>query len=417
MPDPLTTVADEFAPTPLNIFDPKLAESVISRHGNAKRGLQTSSLLAKTVSDAANAEAAKRREERDALLATREEQEYAEKQEADAMRGDIIADMYENLRPTEEGYDQRVTEFLGQAPPSITKDPVFNEVLRGLTRRADIVEEERRKEREVEDRQRNTIEAIRERAKYGETMKFLTEEDIAKLPKDEMGNPDMFAAGMLAGQRKREAGIEDFGKKTDIRKKATIDILNTKNMDAQQRDLYDETKNILINDRNAFPSRVEMVLAKAAAAKKPTDPSMLKKLPEWGAELAKAEAWDKDLFENEVLAAQEARTPEEYVNLMGDISPTARQRRQRVWEYAHQNDEAAPAIPLGGGSIEDIRTLDGKAAPAGSKAIPLGGTPTTTAPAPATPVPTRTVVSEVQHPKGYIIRKYSDGKTVKVMPK
>ena len=344
MPDPLTTVADEFAPAPLNIFDPKLAESVISRHGNAKRGLQTSSLLAKAVSDTTTAEAAKRREERDALLATREDLEYAEKKEAEVMRGDIIAGMYEDLRPNEPGFDERATAFLGNAAPSIIKDPVFNEVMRGLSRRADIADEERRKTDEVNLRQANTVAAIRERAKYSDTMKFLTEEDIANLPKDEMGNPDMFSAGMLAGQRKREAGIEDFGKKTDIRKKATIDILNTRNMDAQQRDLYDETKNILINDRNAFPSRVEMVLAKAAAAKKPTDPSMLKKLPEWGAELTKAEAWDKDLFENEVLAAQEAQTPEEYVNLMGDISPTARQRRQRVWEYAHQNDSpAAPA--------------------------------------------------------------------------
>lgn len=396
MPDPLTTVADEFAPAPLNIFDPKLAESVISRHGNAKRGLQTSSLLAKTVSDAANAEAAKRREERDTLLATREEQDYAEKQEADAMRGDIIADMYETLRPTEEGYDQRVTEFLGQAPPSITKDPVFNEVLRGLTRRADIVEEERRKEREVEDRQRNTIEAIRERAKYSDTMKFLTEEDIANLPKDEMGNPDMFSAGMLAGQRKREAGIEDFGKKAEIKKNATIDILNTRNMDAQQRALYDETEDILIESPEAFPRRADIILQKAKADGKTANPATLIADPKWGQELLKAQEWDKNIFKNEVLSAKKAKTPEEYINFTdidgkpAKLTPTAEEYRRRVWDYAHQNDDAAPAAA--------------SAAPAPA--------PTTAAPTPA-----RTVVSEVQHPKGYIIRKYSDGKTVKVMSK
>jgi len=380
MPDPLTTVADEFAPAPLNIFDPKLAESVISRHGNALRGAKSSDMLAQTQARAYDNAAAKRREERDALLATREEQDYAEKQEADAMRGDIIADMYENLRPTEEGYDERVTEFLGQAPPSITKDPVFNEVLRGLTRRADATEEERRRVREVETRQINARDLIAERAKYDDTMKFLTAEDLKTLPVDENGEPrlDSAAAGILAGQRKREAGVEDYGKKTEMRKNAAIDILSTRNMDAQQRDLYDETKDILINDRKAFPSRVEMVIAKAAAAKKPTDPSLLKKLPQWGAELAKAEEWDKNLFENEILVAQEAKTPEEYVNLMGELTPVARQRRKRVWDYAHQND-VAPAAPTA-----------------------------------AAPTTTRTVVSEVQHPNGYIIRKYSDGKTVKI---
>lgn len=92
MPDPLTTVADEFAPAPLNIFDPKLAESVISRHGNALRGAQSSERLAQAKTRAYDDAAAKRREERDAMLATQDELDFAEKRDADAMRGDIIAD-------------------------------------------------------------------------------------------------------------------------------------------------------------------------------------------------------------------------------------------------------------------------------------------------------------------------------------
>lgn len=349
MPDPLTTVADEFAPAPLNIFDPKLAESVISRHGNAKRGLQTSSLLAKTVSDAANAEAAKRREERDALLATREDLEYAEKKEAEAMRGDIIAGMYEDLRPNEPGFDERATAFLSKAAPSIIKDPVFNEVMRGLSRRADIADEERRKTDEINLRQKNTVAAIREREKYDDTMKFLTEEDIANLPKDEMGNPDMFSAGMLAGQRKREAGIEDFGKKAEIKKNATIDILNTKNMDAQQRALYDETEDILIESPEAFPRRTDIILQKAKADGKTANPTTLIADPKWGQELLKAQEWDKNIFKNEVLSAKKAKTPEEYINFTdidgkpAKLTPTAEEYRRRVWEYAHQNDDAAPA--------------------------------------------------------------------------
>jgi hypothetical protein len=376
MPDPLTTVADEFAPAPLNIFDPKLAESVISRHGNVLRGAQSSERLAQAKTRAYDDAAARRREERDTLLATQDELDFAEKQDADAMRGDIIADMYENLRPTEEGYDERVTEFLGNAPPSIIKDPVFNEVLRGLTRRADTTEEERRKVREVEDRQKNTIDAIRERAKYSDTMKYLTEEDITTLPKDENGNPDMFSAGMLAGQRKREAGVEDYGKKTEIRKNAAIDILNTRNMDAQQRDLYDETKDILINDRKAFPNRTEVILQKAGAAGKSTNPDVLKADKTWGPELAKAQAWDKDLFENEVLAAQEYDTPEKYVDILTELTPTERSRRKRLWDYAHQNDTA----------------------------------PAATASAAPTAAPTYT---EKTLPDGTLVRKYSDG-TIKM---
>lgn len=353
MPDPLTTVADEFAPAPLNIFDPKLAESVISRHGNALRGAQSSDVLAKSAAGSYDAAAAKRREERDALLATREEQDYAEKKDADAMRGDIIADMYENLRPTEEGYDERVTEFLGKAPPSITKDPVFNEVLRGLTRRADATEEERRRVREVETRQINARDLIAERAKYDDTMKFLTAEDLKTLPVDENGEPrlDSAAAGILAGQRKREAGVEDYGKKTEMRKNAAIDILTKKGMDSQQQALYDETEDILINSPEAFPRRTDDVLARAEKAGKPTNPVSLRKIPDWGEELAKAEAWDRNIFKNEVLTAKKAKTPEEYVNYNDaegkpvTITPIVEEYRKRVWDYAHQNDAKAPAAP------------------------------------------------------------------------
>lgn len=401
MPDPLTTVADEFAPAPLNIFDPKLAESVISRHGNALRGAQSSERLAQAKTRAYDDAAAKRREERDAMLATQDELDFAEKRDADAMRGDIIADMYENLRPTEEGYDERVTEFLGNAPPSVVKDPVFNEVLRGLTRRADTTEEERRKVREVETRQINATKLIAERAKYDDTMKFLTAEDLKTLPVDENGEPrlDSAAAGILAGQRKREAGVEDYGKKTEIRKNAAIDILTKKGMDSQQQALYDETEDILINSPEAFPRRTDNVLARAEKAGETTNPSILRELPRWGAELAKAEAWDKNIFKNEVLTAKKAKTPEEYINFTDvegkpvEITPTAEEYRRRVWDYAHQNDSSAAPTTA-------------------TPAAPAAPSPTSAAPAPS-----RTVVSEVQHPKGYIIRKYSDGKTVKVMSK
>jgi hypothetical protein len=403
MADPLTQVADEFAPAPLNVFDQKLADTVISRHANAKRGLATSDVLAQTAGRAMEMERAKQREMRDQLLQRQDEIEFKERQDADAMRGDLIADMYENLRPTEEGYDERLTGFLSTAPPSVVKDPVFNEVLRGLTRRADTAEAERAQNREIETRQKNTLDAIREREKYDDTMKFLTEEDLKTLPVDENGEPrlDSAAAGILAAQRKREAGVEDFAKKTDIRLNAAKEILNEKKMDSDQKELFRETRDILINDREAFPTQVDSVLALAVGKKKKADIGLLAGDSEFGPLVRKAQEWDKKQFENEVLTAKKYPDPEKYVGLVTGLSPAAAESRRRVWEYAHQNDGTAPAAP--------------------AQAAPTPPAPAPTAPAPAStqaaPAPTRTVVAEVQHPDGYLLRKYSDGKIVKVMPK
>jgi hypothetical protein len=384
MPDPLTQVVDEFAPAPLNVFDQDYAETVISRHTNAKRRAESSAALADSRRRAYDEQQAALRAERDRMLQTRQDEEYQEQKEADTMRGEILADLYETLRPNEEGYDERATQFLSEAPASVVKDPVFNEVLKGLSGRADKAEAERLKLREGETRQANTLEAIRERAKYGETMKYLTEDDLKELPRDENGEIIMsFEAGMRAAERKRQAGIEDYGTKAAIKQEAAKELLDTKKMDATQRELHQETKDILINDVEAFPTQISSVVGKAGGK----DVAILRKDPKWKAEVAKAEAWDKNQFENEVLTAKKYDTPDGYMALVKELSPTAAANRRRVWEYAHKND--APKEPA--------KT----AAPA----------PKTAAPQSAAPAPTPAATfTESTLPDGTVVRVFADGR-------
>jgi hypothetical protein len=392
MADPLTEVVDKFAPAPLNVFDQDFAETVISRQANAKRGVESSAGLADSRRRAYDEEQATLRAERDRMLLNREDEEYTQKKEADAMRGEILADLYENLRPNEEGYDERATQFLSQAPASVVKDPVFNEVLRGLSGRADKAEAERVKQREADERQANTIAAIRERAKYGETMKYLTEADLKELPRDEAGEIIMsFEAGVRAAERKRQAGIEDFTTKAGIKQEAAKELLNTKNMDVQQRELYQETKDILINDMETFPTQISSVIAKAAGQGASTDVSLLKKMPKYADEVRKAEAWDKNQFENEVLTAKKYDTPDEYVELVPGLSPNAAGNRRRVWEYAHKNDAPAPA---------PAAKTAAPAAAAPAPAAPAAAAPAPAAPAAAAPAPAAKTADYGKRPDG-----------------
>lgn len=294
--------------------------------------------------------------ERDALLASREDLQYAERKEAESLRGDLIADMYESLRPQEEGYDERMVKFLGEAPPSVQNDPVFREVLTGYTRMADKAADQRRQNQEIDLRTQNQLRLTQERAKYNDTMRFLQPEDYDAAPKDENGQPDPFFLGMKAMERKRAAGVEDTQKKTDIKVKGQMELLDRRDMDDQQKAVYDETEEIISKDTSAFPRRADKVVAEYGADGIKGD------LVAEDA-LRKAKEWDKDLFENEVLAARNYATPEQYIALVPDLTPTQQQYRRRVWEYAN--------------------TYGGKLPPKNA-----AGTPTPPAPAPATPTAT-----------------------------
>lgn len=343
MADPLTQVTDQFAPAPLNFFDAGRAQSITARYGVARRGAAATDELAQSRSREQGMQAERERMERNRIVQTREDEDYADKKQADAERGGFIVDFVKNVDPRDPEYTRKVTEFMAQAPPAIQRDPVTRDVISFYNREADQVDAEKRRMAEIDARFNNDLEKIKIRSQSMVGLKGVDPETIKKytLP-DGTIDPALYYE---AGKRERANEMEDFGKKTEITKNARKELLAEDKMDNEQKALYKETKDILINDREAFPSRVSMVQAKAAANPKHENLALdqLKKMPEYAKDIAAAEEWDKNLFENEVLTAQNYDTPEKYIEARGaELTPNAANRRRRVWEYAHQND-AAPA--------------------------------------------------------------------------
>jgi hypothetical protein len=473
MADPLTQTVEQFAPAPLNIFDQNQAETIISKYSGARRELEDATTafdanraVQQAEQDKYRIEQDRIRTERDALLATREDAEYAQRKEAEAMRGDLIADMYESLRPQEEGYDKRMVDFLSKARPSIQNDPVFREVLTGYNRMADKAEDQRRQDREMETRQKNTLEAIQARAKTNTFLSNLKPQDYADAPKDENGNPSLEYLYSKAAERKIENEINLSREKEKIKVIGQKELIEARNANKQLRDEAKQVEDVLINDKTAFPDRAVMMREQYKDRLGALEYATGK------ATLAEAESWDKNKFDNEIIAARSYDDPQKYIDLIPNLSVDQKQSRYSLWQHANTyggkvpprvSEGAAPAgsnvnvedirtadgksapagsnaiplgnaavedirtsdgaaspagskaIPLGNADVEDIRTADGKSAPAGSKAIPLGGAPAApAAPAPVAPAPAPTY-EERTAPDGRVFRKYADGRIVEVI--
>jgi hypothetical protein len=473
MADPLTQTVEQFAPAPLNIFDQNQAETIISKYSGARRELEDAATafdanraVQQAEQDKYRIEQERIRTERDALLATREDAEYAQRKEAEAMRGDLIADMYESLRPQEEGYDKRMVDFLGNAPPSIQNDPVFREVLTGYNRMADKAEDQRRQNKEIELRTQNQLKLMQERDKRNTFLANLKPEDYTAAPKDENGNPSLEYLYSKAAERKVENELKLLSEKERIKVLSQKELIEARGASKQLQNEAKQVEEVLINDKTAFPDRAAMVRQQYKDKLGELEYTTGK------ATLEEAEAWDKNKFDNEIIAARGYDSPEDYVKIIPNLNVDQKQNRYRLWKHANTyggkvpprvSEEAAPAgsnvnvedirtadgksapagsnaiplgeanaedirtsdgadspagskaIPLGNADVEDIRTADGKSAPAGSKAIPLGGAPAApAAPAPVAPAPAPTY-EERTAPDGRVFRKYADGRIVEVI--
>ena len=392
MADPLTQTVEQFAPAPLNIFDQDQAETIISKYSGARRELEDATTafeanraVQQAEQDKYRTEQDRIRAERDKLLSTREDEIYNQRKEGENMRSQFIGEMYDTLRPKEEGYDERMVTFFREVPESVQNDEVFREILKGYTAVSEKAEEQRRQDREMETRQKNTLEAIQARAKTNTFLSNLKPEDYTAAPKDENGNPSLEYLYSKAAERKMENEINQLKEKERIKTLSQKQLIEARGASKQLRDEAKQVEDVLINDKTAFPDRAAMVRQQYK-----DNPATLG----YGTgkdTLEEAEAWDKNKFDNEIIAARGYDNPEDYVNKITNLNVDQRQNRYRLWQHANTYGGKVPprvsegAVPLGGANVEDIRTADGKAAPAGSKAIPLGGAP---APAPALTAPT-----------------------------
>lgn len=343
MADPLTPIAEEFAPAPTNYFDKGQAQTLISRYGNANRSAASSKRLADTAiqsqrfqSDIASEERAAAKESRDAILMSRDDIEYGERKNADETRSGFLKSFMEELDPKDEDYNSKLVSFMSDLPSNIQKDPTFVDIVKIRSKQADEADTERRRLKEIDIAQKNRVELVDARAKYNPILANLTPEDLAALPRDEKGEPDMVIAMQKAMEKKYANELKQDKAKVDVRKGAAIELIDRRAMNDAEKARYDETEEIVSVDAEAFPSKVAMLQNKYGKEGRPAPLEVLKLKPEY----KEAAEWDKQKFKKEVNAAMDYDNPEGYVNMGGmeGISDAAKNRRMRVWEYAHQND-------------------------------------------------------------------------------
>jgi hypothetical protein len=399
MADPLTTVTEEFAPAPTSYFDRGQAQTLISRYGNANREAASSKELADAVvqnqqlerSRAENQRAADKAA-RDTILASREDVEYEQRKEADESRSGFLKSFMEELDPKDPEYNTKLVGFMGELPSSIQKDPTFIDIVKVRSKQADEADEERRRLRELDIAQKNRVQLVDARAKYNPILANLTPEDLANIPKDEKGEPDMVLAMQKAMEKKYAREMEVDKAKVEARKEASIELKNIDKMDDAQKAVFKETKDIVITNREAFPSKVGMLQKKYGKNGTPASLAVVKTKPEY----AQASEWDKNLFEKEVDAAMD-KTLDEYVNPEGmeGISDSARERRKRVWDYANQNKGKAAAEPTTAPAAAPAPAAPTAApAPAAPTAAPAAAPAPTAAPTAAPAAPTFRIVGD-----------------------
>lgn len=347
MADPLAQVADDFAPAPLNFFDEKQAQNIMSRYADARTDFETRS----ATQQYRLAEERDRREaervERDRLLADRDDIEYEEKQAARGARSQFIGDIME-LSEDDEDFDSKIIGVLKDAPPAVQEDETIRDILKVKRDKAERMRQEKVRLGMETQKQEYGLKKSEASRRNSALWGYLTPEDLQSLPRDpDTGEIDREMGLSRAVERKRAAEKEDFSAKTEVRAEAAKDVLRVSAMSKEEKALHDETKDILINNDEAFPSAVENLRRKLILEGN-TISSDATLAQAGGEAYRKAVAWDKKKWENEVLTAKKAATPEEYINLRtfskaekdagAELSPAAVDARTRVWEFAHRLD-------------------------------------------------------------------------------
>lgn len=151
------------------------------------------------------------------------------------------------------------------------------------------------------------------------------------------------------------------------------ELMEARNANAQLKAEAKQVEDVLINDKTAFPDRAAMVRQQYKDKLGQLDYSTGK------ATLEEAEAWDKNKFDNEIIAARGYDSPEDYVDLIPNLSVDQKQSRYSLWQHANTYGGKLPP-----------KNLEG-AAPA-TPATPAPATPAPAAPAPTDFKPTEIVL-------------------------
>ncbi len=342
MADPLTAVAQDVAPAQTNIFEPSTAENVFARYSFNRRAAEETE---QTANRAERLFALRRSREQDqwnrdreatnSLLRSRQETEALQKSEADAMRGDFLRDLAQNLDTNDPEYHKKAGLMFADLPPALQQDEAIKSVMASMGRQADANRTQRNRLAAEAQKQEGRLEKIMVEGKN--ISRFLTADDMKNAPRNPVtGEIDMEAMTALAQRRSEEADLGQFEAKENIKQRGRVELFDLRKMDPDQKERARETRDFVIQDKIAFPSAQDNLVKKIMRERDTTEraaENLAKKDPR----MRRAKDWDQKKFENEVNAARRYDTPEEYIELVPNLGEFEKDNRRRVWEYANQN--------------------------------------------------------------------------------
>ena len=261
MADPLSEVADRYAPPKTNFFDPAAGQGVLSRYGNSRLGLKESEGLANAVGELNRDRLDRSREQRFDRQAEAEEKRFGHQvkmDEAQLKREELLADADEleaadrrtaresragfllslgKLDPQDPEIDIKLNDLLSGLPPGLLEnDDVAKNMLQVIDRSANDSRAARKATADKEQTLQNQLTVLQERRKYDAGLKGLTDEDLqAAITPD--GELDPFVLGNLAGRRQTERELGTFKDKQDEYQKNREKTLGIQNDEWRERQL------------------------------------------------------------------------------------------------------------------------------------------------------------------------------------
>jgi len=354
MADPLTAVADRFAPPQTNFFDPAAGQNVISRYANARIGQEASEALAGSAErlyrlrdDEQRRKFDEEQMARERLTWTREDEDYEAKKQAESSRVELFR-AFNQIDASAPDYTERLAEFVTSLPPALVEDEALRVAIQAKNADAD----DARRAVETGKTREHQLNMFERRAALNPTMMYLKPED-----RQEFTLPDgtVDEVGLIARAKDREFAAK--GSEWDRRQKAMQEgrIRATKPEDLSKKTREQRpTFKTMVEDKGAFPSQVDVFLK--ASGKK--DLQMAEASDPEG--FRQAKAWDSKRFDNELMTAYGYDNAEDYVKLGGDaLTPKQRDLRRRFWKHAQESIEEDEAPDTKPAPAVQRKTLDG----------------------------------------------------------
>lgn len=336
--DPLLDAAEQLAPAPpsTNFFDPTDAQNIISRYGNSRIGLQESEALAGATSRLTQSRFDRIRQNRADQAWDRDEQDFLDKQDFKAQRGEFLSQIGQ-IDPTADDYLDQRDALLAGLPKEALEDDAFQAILSSRDQKA----RELIAQRDREDYQRRAIES----RSLGQEQKLATRWASMGLPPDELeslrdpvtGELDVVEASFLAGERARSLKADTVRQAQDFRREMKAE----KDLTAAEKELRTVTKESLA-DTTAFVPQLESLRSRLDPKNKLSNKDLQAKDP---AAYEAATSWDRNQFNSELEAARDS-TEEEYVAKGGGkLTDDQKSKRRRLWKVAQTafTNDAPPA--------------------------------------------------------------------------